>query len=277
MRFVAVMCPEKGVKIASYQYYTADSNTSKYERMLKVLVKADNPTINRNSFKVEDAGLVSYCVEMVDGLRVLHIVVTAIDYPERLANQLTEKLRTAFSAKFQAQYAAAEEDALSKSAKKVFEPICAQFDDPAAADKAAAVQKQAEAVSAVMAENVKVMLDNQASLNEVEDKAHEMRNNAKSFKKTATEVKKQMWYENVKYTIILGVILALVATAIIVPVVMKVKGNEMLQLDLQLDHAAAAPPQNAKMTIHDMLMHDGLADLLIADIVGDHDPGQQVS
>ena len=34
-----------------------------------------------------------------------------------------------------AQYGTAGEDQLSKSAKKCFEPICSQFDDPTAADK----------------------------------------------------------------------------------------------------------------------------------------------
>merc|ERR1712070_208390 len=232
VRFVAVMCPEKELKIASYLYYTADTNTSKYDRMLKVLVKADNPSIDRNSFKVEDAGLVTYCVEIVDGLRMLHIVVTALDYPERLANQLAEKLRTAFSQKFKAQYGTAGEDQLSKSAKKCFEPICSQFDDPTAADKVAAVQKQAEAVSAAMADNVKVMLDNQGKLEEVEDKSHALKENAKAFKKSSTELKNQQWWRNIKFTIALAALVIVLIIAIVVPIVLKLKGSDDMDLNL---------------------------------------------
>merc|ERR1712224_504448 len=203
------MCPEKETKIASYLYYTADTNTSKYDRMLKVLVKADNPSIDRNSFKVEDAGLVTYCVEIVDGLRVLHIVVTALDYPERLANQLSEKLRTAFSQKFKAQYGTAGEDQLSK-----------------------AVKKQAEAVSAVMADNVKVMLDNQGKLEEVEDKSHALKENAKAFKKSSTELKNQQWWRNIKFTIALAALVIVLIIAIVVPIVLKLKGSDDMDLNL---------------------------------------------
>merc|ERR1711966_558223 len=98
VRFVAVMCPEKSVKIASHLHYTGEGNCAKYNRMLKVLVKADNPAIDRNTFRVEDAGLVSYVVETYQGTRVLHIAVTAAEYPERLVNILCERLRSEFSA-----------------------------------------------------------------------------------------------------------------------------------------------------------------------------------
>jgi len=278
VRFVAVMCPEKELKIASYLYYTADTNTSKYDRMLKVLVKADNPSIDRNSFKVEDAGLVTYCVEIVDGLRMLHIVVTALDYPERLANQLAEKLRTAFSQKFKAQYGTAGEDQLSKSAKKCFEPICSQFDDPTAADKVAAVQKQAEAVSAVMADNVKVMLDNQGKLEEVEDKSHALKENAKAFKKSSTELKNQQWWRNIKFTIALAALVIVLIIAIVVPIVLKLKGSsddeEMELLQLPASNIKSAPTALHR-TSHSMkqeyaLTHDSLAEVLISDIFGRH-------
>lgn len=278
VRFVAVMCPEKETKIASYLYYTADTNTSKYDRMLKVLVKADNPSIDRNSFKVEDAGLVTYCVEIVDGLRVLHIVVTALDYPERLANQLAEKLRTAFSQKFKAQYGTAGEDQLSKSAKKCFEPICSQFDDPTAADKVAAVQKQAEAVSAVMADNVKVMLDNQGKLEDVEDKSHALKENAKAFKKSSTELKNQQWWRNIKFTIALAALVIVLIIAIVVPIVLKLKGSsddeEMELLQLPASNIKSAPTALHR-TSHSMkqeyaLTHDSLAEVLISDIFGRH-------
>lgn len=254
VRFVAVMCPEKSVKIASHLHYTGEGNSTKYNRMLKVLVKADNPAIDRNSFRVEDAGLVSYCVETLNDTRVLHIAVTAETYPERLANRLTERIRAAFSEKFGAQYASATEDCLTKSAKKVLEPLCAQFDDPEAADKLVAVQKQVDAVAAVTADTVSVILENQAALNDVDDKAVLLKQEARTFKKASTDVKKKFWFQNLKYSLILAAIAVLVAVCIIVPVALKASSSSEVQLaNIQLGAAMGMRKSGSHAVRHSLL------------------------
>lgn len=248
VRFVAVMCPEKSTRIASYLHSNSEGNCAKYNRMLKVLVKADNPAIDRNTFRVEDAGLVSYVVETYQGTRVLHIAVTAAEYPERLVNTLCERLRSEFSAQFGLQYAAATDDCLSSAAEEIFRPICTMFDDPkGAADALAAAKTKADDVPAkTKADDVAVVVDYRPDLEPTQKNKKNNavpRDNAQSFKKAANDLRRVQWRQRLKYLSLLFAIAILVAACIFVPLLISKNANAT---------APATNPQSQPVGLNDV-------------------------
>jgi len=214
IRFVAVARKdgEKHV-VASFLYWT-DGNMKPpaYEAIAAKVLKAD-VEMPRLSIVDNDAGMVHY--DSDDLCR--YLVITETEYPQRLSFKFLEAVKTDFSSMFGVKVGAAQDGQLSKSAKKVFIKHCIAFDDPAKADKVAAVLAQANQVSSVMTENVELMIQNHASLTELEDKSHDLKEAGATFKKASTDLKKQQWWKNMK---LMGILIGVSLLVIVVIVVL---------------------------------------------------------
>jgi hypothetical protein len=76
--------------------------------------------------------------------------------------------------------------------------ICQKYDNLAEVDKLAAVAKKVDSVKLVMQENVDLALQNCVKLENIEKAAEELQQQAGVFKRNANELKKKMWWKNMK-------------------------------------------------------------------------------
>jgi len=72
-----------------------------------------------------------------------------------------------------------------------------------------------------MHNNIDVMLKNHEKVSTIQDKTEQMSNNAKQFKKQATQVHRAMWWRNCKLQIIIALVIIAVLAVIIGPIVAK--------------------------------------------------------
>jgi hypothetical protein len=126
-----------------------------------------------------------------------------------------------FSAKYGDKALTAKDRALDKVAANLLMNKCQKFDNLAEVDKLAAVQKKVESVKIVMQENVDIALQNCVKLETIEKAAEELQQQAGVFKRNANELKKKMWWKNIKMKLIIAfIILAILGIIIGVAVAM---------------------------------------------------------
>ena len=87
------------------------------------------------------------------------------------------------------------------------------FQQKAAAHNISVAQYQVEEVIEIMRENVEKVLERDAKLGEMEERAETLYEGASAFQKSAGSLKNKMWLANLKQTIIM-VVLGLVLLAI---------------------------------------------------------------
>mmetsp|Transcript_5295 Transcript_5295/g.15405 ORF Transcript_5295/g.15405 Transcript_5295/m.15405 type:complete len:254 (+) Transcript_5295:76-837(+) len=157
----------------------------------------------------------------IDGLCCA--TISGTDYPSRVSIGMLQDLYKDFSAKFGDAAKTAAENSLSKKAKSVLQEVCKKYEDPAAVDKTQKILGQVDAVKGQMQDNIANMLKNTEKAEDMAAKADQLNEQASVFKKRATDVKKQMRWKNLKMTLLLGGVIAVIVLAITVPLVTKAK------------------------------------------------------
>eukprot|EP00741_Cyanophora_paradoxa_P005298 tig00000870_g5137.t1 len=144
-------------------------------------------------------------VHFTSGALLAFLVATAPSYPARVAFQLVSRLSKDFTENYGAQVPTATEDSLSRRSRALLSDLAARFEDPAAVDKVTAVSAQVDQARGVMANNIQLMLQNQDSLENLNDTTHMLRDQSRLFVKQAGSVKRSMCCQSAKMTIILVV------------------------------------------------------------------------
>lgn len=93
--------------------------------------------------------------------------------------------------------------------------ICQKYDNVAEVDKLAAVAKKVDSVKLVMQENVDMALKNCVKLESIEKAAEDLQQQAGVFKRNANELKKKMWWKNIKMKLIIAAIILIILGIII--------------------------------------------------------------
>lgn len=112
------------------------------------------------------------------------------------------------------------ETATEKSLSKSFGPVMKEHMQYVVShaqeiDQLANVKAQASEVQVIILDNIKKVLERGEQLNSVEDKAKELHELAVEYKETAREVRRKMWYQNMKIKLgILGILLLILALII---------------------------------------------------------------
>lgn len=112
-----------------------------------------------------------------------------------------------FVAKFGDQAKTAKDRALNSAAAQLLQKICQKYDNLQEVDKLAAVTQKVDSVKLVMQDNVDIALQNCVKLESIERQAEELQQQAGLFKRNANELKKRMWWKNIKMKLILGAII----------------------------------------------------------------------
>ncbi|CAE7353809.1 VAMP726 [Symbiodinium microadriaticum] len=146
----------------------------------------------------------------------IFLVICKTDYPQRCAILCLEECKTTFTSKFPpTTIASAKENALSKSFKDQFRKLCIKYNNPGDVDAIASAKRKVESVKLVMQDNVDLALQNCVKLESIEKAAEDLQSQAGLFKRDARELKKRMWWKNLKWKLIVGgVILAILGIII---------------------------------------------------------------
>lgn len=146
----------------------------------------------------------------------LYLVVCSKEYPQRTAFKFLGQVQREFDADFGGRISGARHSSLSRQAKNMFADLCRQYNQVENVDKASAVSMQVEEVKGAMQNNIQSVLRNQENLETLLDKSDAMRNEATSFQRTAVQVKKKYWWQNLKLQIVIVVIIVLIITLVLV-------------------------------------------------------------
>ena len=134
-----------------------------------------------------------------------------------------EELQRTFIAKAGDKAATAKDRSLDRSCSSLLLKICQKYDNLAEVDKLAAVAKKVDSVKLVMQENVDIALQNCVKLESIEKAAEELQQQAGVFKRNANELKKKMWWKNMKMKLIIAAIVIIILGIIIGVIVLMTK------------------------------------------------------
>ena len=203
VRFAAVSRAADRVLVASYTHKL--HNSSKADPFLAVVTRVlgspqtveDYP---RLTITDREVGTIHY-----DSSRTcIFLVVTAPDYPQRIAFKCLADLKSRFESSFGEQLHKSAEGGLSKVARQLMTDVCTTFADPASVDKAIGVQRQVDDVKGIMSDSISEMLATRENLEVLEDKTENLRSEAAGFQRKAGALKRALWWRNMKIKIVCG-------------------------------------------------------------------------
>lgn len=154
-----------------------------------------------------------------DADRVCFAVITGLGYPSRVAIAMLQELYTQFIEKYGNDAKTATTDIFTKKAKNILKDICEKYDDLSKVDKAQSLLGKVDQAKASMQSNIANMLKNTEQAESLAEKSDQLNEQASVFKKRTTDLKKQMAWKNMKMTLILGAVIAIILIIIIVPLV----------------------------------------------------------
>lgn len=154
-----------------------------------------------------------------DGNKVLFIVNVVDKYSDRLAYQYLNDLRKGISEV--PNYSTLSASEVSKSFSSKFESLAKKYNDPTSIDKLAAVGKKVDEASQKTEASLRLALTNQQDLKTVEDKSEHVKNLSKNYNEDAEELRKIMYWRNMKLKIILSMMGVAAVFSVAMPVISK--------------------------------------------------------
>lgn len=220
IKFVAVARSEDQVTVASYMPDKGDHNAEQYQNAVKEVLSAPDfvykVTPGSRYRLVGDVNAFNFTT---DTEKRVYIVITAINYPERLVFPLINEIILQFKQDFGDKALRAEPNALSRKTEPMLSKLVKEYIDPTKKDKLAELNSKVEDVTSIMQGNLQGMLENRDHLVEVERTTQKLHEQAKLFDKQARTIKRQEQWKNLKLTLLIGgiiliVIIILVATLV---------------------------------------------------------------
>jgi len=155
----------------------------------------------------------------LDGVAVL----TPSAYQKSVAVKLTASLKEKIDERIpeEAVEAAETPGLLNSVLLPVMEKECMIYDDPSASDKMAEVVQKVEEVKIVIEGNINRILEHTEDLGGVESKGDLLVAGAGTFQKSSEEIRKRIYWRNVRIKVILGVVVTVIVMYIAVPITVK--------------------------------------------------------
>jgi vesicle-associated membrane protein 7 len=151
----------------------------------------------------------------MDNDELVFVAITAKDYPIRLAFQMIQTVQQEIIPKYGSKALTCKENGLDKDCMKSLAAISTQYDDRTKVDKISEVMNTVDNVKGVMHNNIQVVLANTEKMEVVEQKTNDLNEQAKVFRNTGRQIRKQMWWKNVKLTVMIGFLVILVLVIIL--------------------------------------------------------------
>eukprot|EP00294_Goniomonas_avonlea_P006823 CAMPEP_0114558016 /NCGR_PEP_ID=MMETSP0114-20121206/10145_1 /TAXON_ID=31324 /ORGANISM="Goniomonas sp, Strain m" /LENGTH=230 /DNA_ID=CAMNT_0001743355 /DNA_START=16 /DNA_END=708 /DNA_ORIENTATION=+ len=212
IRFCSIGRYSDKVVVSTYAHFTASISASKYQAVCNKVLGSDRVAeYSRLTITDKEVGTVHYDSDP----DCIYLVITSNEYPQRTVFKFLDEVKREFSGQHKLGLSTATENSLSKNVRRWLVGLCSKYDNLEAIDKVRGVQAQVDEVKVVMQDNVQKMLENHEKLEDLDDKANQMVNEASHFKKQSTQLKNRMWWQNCKLWVIL-IIIVIVVLAIIV-------------------------------------------------------------
>ncbi|XP_052191454.1 vesicle-associated membrane protein 724 [Diospyros lotus] len=136
---------------------------------------------------------------------------------ESVGKQISIAFLERVKADFKKRYGGGKADtAAAKSLNKEFGPIMKEhmqyiIDHAEEIEKLIKVKAQVSEVKSIMLENIDKAIERGENLTHLSDKAQDLRDSAQEFKRKGTQIRRKMWYQNMKIKlVVLGILLLLV-------------------------------------------------------------------
>eukprot|EP00604_Paraphysomonas_vestita_P000772 CAMPEP_0174825270 /NCGR_PEP_ID=MMETSP1107-20130205/42601_1 /TAXON_ID=36770 /ORGANISM="Paraphysomonas vestita, Strain GFlagA" /LENGTH=182 /DNA_ID=CAMNT_0016056737 /DNA_START=229 /DNA_END=777 /DNA_ORIENTATION=+ len=161
-----------------------------------------------------------------DDIGLIYILITKGTYPQRCAHAGIEELQRTFIASVGDKARTAKDRSLDGQCSTLLQKICKKYDNLNEVDKLASVAMKVDSIKLVMQDNVDQALQNCVKLESIEKAAEELQQQAGVFKRNANELKKKMWWKNMKMKLIIGFAILAVLGIIIGVGVAMTQGNK---------------------------------------------------
>ena len=210
----------QGIVIASHSY-----NTETDLNGVKQVLEQPNMTMSPGKHYSFSVAQVAWHL-IADDMGLIYILICKLTYPQRCAHTCLEELQRTFVAKAGEKATSAKERALDKTCGDLLLRICKKYDNLAEVDKLSSVSAKVESVKLVMQDNIDIALQNCVKLESIGKAAEELQQQAGVFKRNAHELKKRMWWKNLKMKLIIGGIVLVILGVIIAVIAVMVEQNK---------------------------------------------------
>lgn len=111
---------------------------------------------------------------------------------------------------------------LTKPLRKPFKELMDKYDKPENIDKAAEVHGKVENVKLTMQDNIKKVLETHENIDRLESKTDNLNREAAQFNRSANDLRRMYWWQKVKVTILLAIVIAAILAYLILVIVSQV-------------------------------------------------------
>lgn len=194
--------------LAEYTEFTGNFTSIAFQCLQKL------PATNNKFTYNCDGHTFNYLVE--DGF--IYCIVAIESAGRQLPNAFLERVKDDFTRKYAGGKAStASAKSLSREfGSKLKEHMRYCVDHPEEISKLSKVKAQVSEVKGVMMENIEKVIDRGAKLDDLTDKTEVLRSQANEFRTTGTQMRRKMWFQNMKIKlIVLGIIVALILIIIL--------------------------------------------------------------
>jgi Synaptobrevin len=149
----------------------------------------------------------------------VYIVISAFDYPERLVFPMINELVIKFKQEFGPSSLTCAASQLDSKARKLFQALADDYDDPTKRDKLAQVQAQVQGVKLTMGKNLDSMLKNIDKARDIEESSAQLQAQAAKFDEQAKVLKRRELCRKWQTTAFIVIALAIIITVVVVVIV----------------------------------------------------------
>lgn len=145
--------------------------------------------------------------------------LTRGDYPKATAGQLLLDLQSKFTEYPNDILLSSPANGYTNIAQPFLSELCNRYEDLRGINKVATATNSVMNARYAVQESVERIMQNTANAQALEGKTHEMQNTAGNFSNKATQLKRLMYWRNLKLKILIGVIIVAILLYIIVPII----------------------------------------------------------
>jgi len=194
----------QGIVIASHNHHTQTDLNG-----IKQALEQPNMSMTPNRHYTFTVAQVAWHL-IADDIGLIYVLICNLKYPLRCAHACLEDLQRTFIAKAGEKATTAKERSLDSACADLLTKLCNKYDNLAEVDKLTSVSQKVDSVKLVMQDNIEVALANCVKLENIGKAAEELQQQAGVFKRNATELKKRMWWKNLKMKLILAAIVLII-------------------------------------------------------------------
>ena len=132
------------------------------------------------------------------GRSAMYVIVTSMDYPQRVAFRAGEQLCDHFERTLGDALHKADAGGLSKEARKFMEDLCRRYADAESVESTRRLMRDVDEVKGIVGESIQALLATNENLEVLEDRSEALRSQTSNFQKTARTVRKVQQRQNRK-------------------------------------------------------------------------------